>query len=225
VAHAQGAAYADADAPVVFNSEPTLVEVDTGIWVVRDYDYPVYFYEDNYWVFRDGVWYRSNSYQGGWVRIEATVVPTVIVHRDHRSFVHYHGAATAQVRLRREGRRTRSPPGPAPSTPPNNTGGPPVTTRRTRPVMIKPKSIASTPKSITSTPKSTPPPRAHHEETDPGKGKKARREEGRQERPQALGPSVVTSPGEPLAGDSLHAVGLPRSPSGRTSDPTKSACS
>jgi len=98
VAHAQGAMVAEADTPVVFTAEPTLVEVDSGIWVVRDYDYPVYFVDDNYWVFRDGIWYRSNSYQGGWVRIEATAVPQVIIHRDHRAYVHYHGAATAQVK-------------------------------------------------------------------------------------------------------------------------------
>jgi hypothetical protein len=98
VAHAQGGVVAEADAPVVFTAEPTLVEVDSGIWVVRDYDYPVYYFDDNYWVFRDGIWYRSNSYQGGWVRIEPTAVPQVIIHRDHRAYVHYHGAATAQVK-------------------------------------------------------------------------------------------------------------------------------
>jgi len=89
---------AQADAPVVFTSDPTLVEVDSGVWVVRDYDYPVYYVNDDYWVIRDGVWYRSSSYDRGWVRVEATVVPTVIVSRDHRAYVHYHGAATAQSR-------------------------------------------------------------------------------------------------------------------------------
>ncbi len=112
VAHAQGAASAEADTPVVFTSEPTLVEVDGGVWVVRDYDQPVYFVEDDYWVFRDGVWYRSHSYEGGWARVEVNVVPTVIVHRDHRMYVHYHGAATAQTRVapRHHGEDRRGPP-------------------------------------------------------------------------------------------------------------------
>jgi hypothetical protein len=112
VAHAQGAASAEADAPVVFTSEPTLVEVDSGVWVVRDYDQPVYFVNDDYWVIRDGVWYRSHTYDGGWARVEVNVVPVLIVHRDHRLYVRYHGAATAQTRVapRRHGEERRGPP-------------------------------------------------------------------------------------------------------------------
>src|SRR5262249_28789667 len=99
VATAHGSANMEADAPVVFTSEPTLVEVDSGVWVVRDSDQPVYFVNDDYWVFRDGIWYRSHAYEGGWIKVEVAVVPTVIVQRDHRMFVHYHGAATAQTRI------------------------------------------------------------------------------------------------------------------------------
>jgi hypothetical protein len=113
VATAHGSAYAEADAPVVFTSEPTLVEVDSGVWVVRDYDQPVYFVDDDYWVFRDGIWYRSHSYEGGWARVDVNVIPAVIVHRDHRMFVHYHGAATAQTRVaprRGHGDERRGPP-------------------------------------------------------------------------------------------------------------------
>jgi hypothetical protein len=98
VATAHGSANMEADAPVVFTSEPTLVEVDSGVWVVRDYDQPVYYVNDDYWVFRDGIWYRSHSYEGGWARVEVNVVPVLIVQRDHRMYVRYHGAATAQTR-------------------------------------------------------------------------------------------------------------------------------
>jgi hypothetical protein len=170
VAHAQGAASAEADAPVVFTSEPTLVEVDTGIWVVRDYDYPVYFYEDNYWVFRDGVWYRSNSYQGGWVRIEATVVPTVIVHRDHRSFVHYHGAATAQVRSapRRGGEHDHHE-GP-PEHAAEQHGGPPGHDEAH--AVGHEKAEERHEEHHERAEEHARPQEQHHEEADPGKGKK-----------------------------------------------------
>jgi hypothetical protein len=112
VAHAQAGASAGADAPVVFTSEPTLVEVESGVWVVRDSDQPVYFVGDEYWVVRDGVWYRAHSYDEGWVRVEVNVVPAVIVHRDHRMYVRYHGAATAQTRPapRRHGGDHHGPP-------------------------------------------------------------------------------------------------------------------
>jgi hypothetical protein len=99
VAHATATGSAEADAPVVFVETPTLVEIDGGVWVVRDCDRPVYFVDDTYWVYRDDVWYRSRSYDGGWVVVEVTVVPTVIVHRDHTKYVHYHGSATAQTRM------------------------------------------------------------------------------------------------------------------------------
>jgi hypothetical protein len=97
-AHARGTAYTEAEAPVVTVDNPTLVEVDTGVWVIRDYDEPVYFVSDDYWVYRHNAWYRSHGYDGGWVVVEATVVPSVIVHRDHRVYVHYRGAAAAQTR-------------------------------------------------------------------------------------------------------------------------------
>jgi hypothetical protein len=97
-AHANVSGTADAEAPVVFVGTPTLVAIDSGVWVVRDADRPVYYVEDNYWVVRDGTWYRSRSYEGGWVMIEASVVPSVIVTRNHTTYVHYKGEATAQTR-------------------------------------------------------------------------------------------------------------------------------
>ena len=73
------AAYGEVDAPVVFAEEPTLVVVDPGVWVVRDYDYPVYYVDDYYWVYRDDVWERSRAYDGGWARVDVNIVPRVIV--------------------------------------------------------------------------------------------------------------------------------------------------
>jgi hypothetical protein len=95
----QGGAYGEADPPVVFADPPTLVEIDAGVWVVRDYDRPVYYFGDDYWVYRDGVWFRSHSYDGGWARVEATVVPVAIARRDHRAYVHYRGEAAAPTQM------------------------------------------------------------------------------------------------------------------------------
>ncbi|HEY5376195.1 MAG TPA: hypothetical protein VIK01_21085, partial [Polyangiaceae bacterium] len=47
---AQAGAYAEVDAPLVFSEEPTLVVVGPDVWVVRDYDYSVYYVDDYYWV-------------------------------------------------------------------------------------------------------------------------------------------------------------------------------
>ena len=99
-AHAQAVATGEVDsAPVVFVDRPTLVAVDGGVWVVRDYDYAVYYVDDNYWVYKENVWYRSRAYNSGWVKVEVAVVPVIIVSRDHHKYVHFHGEATAQTRL------------------------------------------------------------------------------------------------------------------------------
>lgn len=99
-AHAQAKANvgAEAEAPVVFTGTPTLVAVDSNVWVVRDAERPVYYVDDTYWVYRDGTWYRSRSYEGGWVVIEASAVPSSIATRNHATYVHYMGEATAQTR-------------------------------------------------------------------------------------------------------------------------------
>ena len=75
----------EAEAPVVFVEPPTLVEVDADVWVVRDYDYPVYYTSGFYWVYRDGIWWRSDMYDKGWAKVEVSVVPQVIVQRDHHA--------------------------------------------------------------------------------------------------------------------------------------------
>jgi hypothetical protein len=114
-------AYAQVGAPVTFVAEPTLVAVDADVWVVRDYDYAVYYVSDNYWVLRDGVWYRSASYDEGWTKVEVTVVPAVIVHRDHKLFVHYRGEANAKTRPGPKAGKKKGPPDHAAA----HKGGPP----------------------------------------------------------------------------------------------------
>jgi len=98
VAHAQATGYSEADAPVTFSEEPSLVAVEPDVWVVRDSDYAVYYVDDYYWVYRGDVWHRSRSYDRGWATVEVNVVPRTIVTRDNRVYVHYHGVANAQVR-------------------------------------------------------------------------------------------------------------------------------
>jgi hypothetical protein len=97
-AEAQVSGSAQAEAPVVFVGTPTLVAIDSEVWVVRDADYATYYVDDYYWVYRDGRWYRSHDYGGGWVLIEVSVVPVVIVSRNHTTYVHFHGDATARTR-------------------------------------------------------------------------------------------------------------------------------
>jgi hypothetical protein len=84
--------------PVVFVEPPPLVAIEQDVYVVRDYDTPVYFVGDAYWVYEGGVWYRADDWNAGWVTVQVHAVPTVIVHRDHHRYVRYHGPAHAEVR-------------------------------------------------------------------------------------------------------------------------------
>ena len=80
----------------VVEAEPSLVLVD-GVWVVEDYDEPVFYDEGYYWRFYGGVWYRSHVHHGNWVRID--VVPTRVRAIDRPTrFVRYRAAANAQKR-------------------------------------------------------------------------------------------------------------------------------
>jgi hypothetical protein len=140
VAHARGSASAHAEvaAPVVFVEPPTLVQVDSDVWVVRDHDQAVYYVDGYYWVHRDGVWHRSTTYEGGWATVTVSAVPTVIARRDHRAYVRFRGTASARTRTapRERGAADSSPPpSPAPAAeaprhgPPDHAaakhGGPP----------------------------------------------------------------------------------------------------
>nr|HEX4315964.1 hypothetical protein [Kofleriaceae bacterium] len=64
-----------------------LVEVQPGVEVIADYDEPIFFADDYYWVNRGGLWYRSGWYRGGWERAEPSVTVRGIVHPE--GYAHY----------------------------------------------------------------------------------------------------------------------------------------
>lgn len=89
--------YVAYSAPVVFVEAPELVYVEPGVYVVRNYDDAVYYSDGYYWCNRGGVWYHTAYWNDPWVTVSVNVVPSIFVHRDHRTYVHYHGAPGATV--------------------------------------------------------------------------------------------------------------------------------
>ncbi len=89
----------------VVEAEPSLVLVD-GVWVVEDYDEPVFYDEGFYWRFYGGVWYRSGVHHGNWVRVDVVPVRVRSIDRPTR-FVRYRAPANAEKR--------RGPPDHAPA--------------------------------------------------------------------------------------------------------------
>jgi hypothetical protein len=68
-----------------------LVEVSPGVEVLADYDEPIFFADDFYWVNRGGIWYSSTWYGGGWGR--AGNVPAHISGIAHpEGYAHYRPA-------------------------------------------------------------------------------------------------------------------------------------
>jgi hypothetical protein len=59
-------------------TSPELVMISPGVQVVADADEPLFYSEGMYWLYRDGYWYRSDSYRGGFARVDFVMVPVVI---------------------------------------------------------------------------------------------------------------------------------------------------
>lgn len=67
------------DIRVGFPAPPPLVVISPGVQVVPDYDEEVFYTGGWYWLRRDGGWYRTRNYRGGWVMVPPRAVPASIV--------------------------------------------------------------------------------------------------------------------------------------------------
>src|SRR5438105_15670397 len=56
-------------------TSPELVVVQPGVEVVADADEPLFYADGYYWLYRDGLWLRSDSYRNGFARIDVNIVP------------------------------------------------------------------------------------------------------------------------------------------------------
>src|SRR5512139_3344885 len=71
-------------------TSPELIEVSPGVMVIADADEPIFYSRNNYWLYRDGYWFRSNDYRSGYARVEFTYVPNEIrVIERPQLYVHY----------------------------------------------------------------------------------------------------------------------------------------
>lgn len=75
---------------------PTMVRVSPRLWVIEDYDEPVYFYSGYYWYPRGGLWYRSERWDGDFHPYPHERVPEHLRDLHHDEYRHYHGPAGAE---------------------------------------------------------------------------------------------------------------------------------
>jgi hypothetical protein len=76
---------------------PELVYVGPGVYVIADYDYPVFYSNNVYWRYDGGIWYRSTRYDRGWTVSYDVPVAVRRIDRPH-AYVHYRASARATNR-------------------------------------------------------------------------------------------------------------------------------
>jgi hypothetical protein len=115
-------------------TSPELVAIEPGVEVVADADEPVFYAEGYYWLYRDGVWLRSDSFRTGFARIDLPLVPDRLRRiAEPRSYAHYqrtrHGEAYARGGESPDHpRHPPTPPQPSRPAHPNPMPGQPPTT-------------------------------------------------------------------------------------------------
>src|SRR5689334_12681779 len=75
---------------VTFTVAPPLVYAAPGVQVVEGYDEEVFFTGGWYWCRRDGVWFRTHDYHGGWVMAPRRYVPGRLYRMQPGHYRNYH---------------------------------------------------------------------------------------------------------------------------------------
>ncbi len=113
-------------AGAVHVTSPELIVISPGVQVVADADEPLFYADGYYWLYRRGAWLRSDSYRGGFARVDISYVParvrTIEQPQVYAQYRRHHGRdqqARQGYEARRsvEPRRTSPAPQPTPSAP------------------------------------------------------------------------------------------------------------
>ena len=93
-------------ASVHVGSPGYLVEVRPGLWVVENSSRAIFFADGYYWYPNAGVWYRSATYDGDWVRVQVNAVPARITVVDPARYRYYvvRDAPRREIRAEAPGR-------------------------------------------------------------------------------------------------------------------------
>ncbi len=75
--------------------QPSMVLINDGVYVIEDYNEPVFYSDGGYWRYHGGVWYSSSYHTGGWVRVSTVPGRVRTIHNPH-TYVHYRGGGSVQ---------------------------------------------------------------------------------------------------------------------------------
>jgi len=76
---------------------PDLAYVSPGVYVVADYNEPVFYTDNSYWRYNNGVWYQSSYYDRGWRSTRYTPRALVTIQRPY-AYVRYRPSTRYMVR-------------------------------------------------------------------------------------------------------------------------------
>ncbi|HEY5950499.1 MAG TPA: hypothetical protein VIV40_33640, partial [Kofleriaceae bacterium] len=62
--------------------------VTDGVYVIADYDEPIFYADGFYWYNNNGYWYRSASYTGGWAYVSSPSYRVARIGNPY-AYVHY----------------------------------------------------------------------------------------------------------------------------------------
>ena len=94
-------------------SSPELVAIQPGVEVVADADEPLFYADGYYWLYRDGMWLRSDSYRNGFARIDVQMVPDQLRRLpEPRHYAHFRRTQEGQAIARRGNMQQRQQPRP-----------------------------------------------------------------------------------------------------------------
>lgn len=89
-----GTGYVETRGTARYSSQPSMVYIEPGVYVMEDYHQPVFYTDGYYWLYDDGYWYQSTYYTGGWSRVRVNYVPRSVRRIDRpRSYVRYRAPA------------------------------------------------------------------------------------------------------------------------------------
>lgn len=87
-----------ANVHVTATTNPRLVWVEPGVWIVESSPYAVYYSDGYYWRYDGGIWYRSPYYNDGFVRVQLGIVPRIVVGAYRPVHVHYRAPSHVHAR-------------------------------------------------------------------------------------------------------------------------------
>jgi hypothetical protein len=80
--------YTTGSVSVSATSTPDMAYLGNGVYVIANYDEPIFYSDGFYWYNANGYWYRSRNYTSGWVSVSRPTYSVSLI-RNPYAYRHY----------------------------------------------------------------------------------------------------------------------------------------